>query len=186
MDLNTNVTAYQAIEFPDEGTRATGGVANVHEGERRRPAPTDIAESKRSEPVNTLPEVIQASWSRIAHANMSVHMFSALVRIATQPPGWRGPGSLALRSASLKNFLEFWSAVRDNASEPELGLAPDGSLHAEWFRSARQRLDVRFLDQKVIFGLFAGNSILEGAEPRDTAAQILNAHHAKPLSWSAG
>jgi hypothetical protein len=112
-------------------------------------------------------------------------MYRDLVRIGMQPPGWRGPGSLGLRPASLRNFLEFWSAIRGGAVEPELALAPDGSLHAEWFKSPRQRLDVRFLDRNLVFGLFTNNNVLEGTEHHNTVALILKAHQAKPLSWSA-
>lgn len=137
-------------------------------------------------PITALPEAVSASWTRIAQADISVRLYSRLVRLASQPDGWRGPGSLSLRPSSLKRFLEFWTMVRNEAREPELALAPDGSLHAEWFKSHRQRLDVRFAEPKVIFGLFAGNSILEGADNLKTVAQILMQHHAKPLAWSLG
>jgi hypothetical protein len=186
MDFGTNITKFKSIPFPDEGTRATGSVPDVRdEIAPTRPGSRVISEDQPPAPANSLPQSILSSWSRIAQANMSVRMYGDLVRIAAQQPGWRGLGSRGLRPASLRNFLEFWSAIRDGAAEPELALAPDGTLHAEWFKSQRQRLDVRFLDHQVLFGLFANNTILEGAEHRDTVAQILNAHHAKPLSWSS-
>ena len=134
---------------------------------------------------NSLPESIWTSWGRIAQANMSVRMYGDLVRIANAQDGWRGSGSLALRAGSIKNFLEFWSLVRDEAAEPELTLAPDGSLYAEWFESQRKCLDVRFAEQNVFFGLFANNNIVEGVDHLTTVAQILKLHRAKPLTWSA-
>jgi hypothetical protein len=134
---------------------------------------------------DSVPKSILALWSRIAQANISVRMYGDLVKVANQPPGWRGERSLALSEASLKSFLDFWTAVRGAAVEPELSLAPDGSLLAEWFKSPRQRLDVRFLENKVLFGLFANNSILEGAEHLSVVAQILGTHPASPLKWGA-
>jgi len=182
---NTNaIVEFKSFAFPEDGARATPGAADVSgDGARSIGAPPDIAKSRQT--ADTLPTSLLANWGRIAQANISVRMYNDLMRVATRPPGWRGPGSLALRPSSLKNFLEFWSAVRDGASEPQLSLAPDGSIHAEWYKSARQRLDARFLDQKVIFGLFANKSILEGIEPRELLVTILKAHHAKPMTWSA-
>jgi hypothetical protein len=182
MDFSTTLTKVKPIPFPEEGAQAISAVDNVRD---RKPTQTEVSETPPIPSANSLPDSILSSWTRIARAGMSVGMYDDLVRIAARPPGWGGPSSLGLRPASLRNFLEFWSSVRDAASEPELTLAPDGTLHAEWFKSARQHLDVRFLEQRVIFGLFANNSILEGAEHRDMVAQVLKAHRAKPLSWSA-
>jgi hypothetical protein len=182
MDANTRIIQFKILPFRDDDSGGTGTVPDVRD-ERALPRALQKADDQKGSS-NTLPEAILRSWSRIARANMSVRMYGDLVRIANQPPGWRGPGSLRLRPASLKNFLEFWSIVRNDAAEPELALAPDGTLHAEWFKSQRQRLDVRFLEHKVVFGLIASNSILEGAEQQNTVAQILKSHHAQPLSWS--
>jgi hypothetical protein len=179
MDVSTNITDLNSIPFPEERTRAIDVVDDVASKSQR---PSTLAQQPAAD---SLPESLLTSWSRIAQANISVRMYRDLVRIGMQPPGWRGPGSLGLRPASLRNFLEFWSAVRGSAVEPELALAPDGSLHAEWFKSPRQRLDVRFLDRNLVFGLFTNNNVLEGAEKHNTVALILKAHQAKPLSWSA-
>ena len=105
------------------------------------------------------------------------------VRLASIAPGWRGPGAQSMKVSSLNRFLHFWSLIRDDAVEPELALAPDGSIHAEWFKSLRQRLDIRFTDPNVRFGMFTNNNILEGADKLSTVAQILKDHHAKPLTW---
>jgi hypothetical protein len=180
MDFSTNITDLNSIPFPEERTRTIDVVDDVAIKSQRPSTSTQQPAS-----VNSLPESLLTSWSRIAQANMSVRMYRDLVRIGMQPPGWRGPGSLGLRPASLRNFLEFWLAVRSSAVEPELALAPDGTLHAEWFKSPRQRLDVRFLDRNLVFGLFTNNNVLEGAEKHNIVALILKAHQAKPLSWSA-
>lgn len=179
MDFGTTITDLKSIPFSEERTRTTNVVDEVASTAIQKP-------SNPIEPLSadSLPETILTSWSRIAHANMSVRMYRDLVRIGMQPQGWRA-GSLALRPASLKNFLEFWLAARDSAVEPELTLAPDGSLHAEWFKSPRQRLDIRFLDHGAVFGLFTNNDVLEGAQRSNYVASILKTHQAKPLTWSA-
>ncbi len=132
---------------------------------------------------NTLPETISATWLKIAKAEMSIAMYDDLVRIAMLPDKWRGTGTRALDSQSLGDFLKFWLIVRDVAVEPELALAPDGSLHAEWYNSQRKRLDIRFGKRKSFFGLFSNNTILEGADDMSTVAQILKYHSSEPLKW---
>ncbi|MFZ0844636.1 MAG: hypothetical protein WAM62_02510 [Pseudolabrys sp.] len=187
MDFGTTITDGNITRIGDElptpeakrksNIDATSYSANTVGSEIR---PTENGSS-----TNSLPNSIWTSWGKIAQADMSVRMFSDLVRLANAPDGWRGAGSVALRPGSIKNFLEFWSIVRGEAVEPELALAPDGSLYAEWFESQRKRLDVRFAEQNVFFGLFAKNNILEGVDHLTTVAQILRLHQAKPLTWSA-
>lgn len=128
---------------------------------------------------NAVPPAIQANWGRIAQARLPVHMYRSILRIATlQAP--------ALVPISLAYFLEFWRRVAADAVEPELVLAPDGTVHAEWFRSPRQRLDVRFAASgKAVFGLFANTDVLEGAYNTEAVATLLAAHPARPLQWSA-
>jgi len=183
MDFTTSITDHQIAVLGGE-LRAPPPRID------RRQIPTTVG--KESRPVesasssNSLPMSILANWSKIARANMSVGMYADLVRIAGAQDGWRGSGSLSLRSESLNDFLEFWSTVRDDAVEPEVALAPDGSLHAEWFKSMRRRLDVRFAKQRAFFGLFTNDGILEGVDHLNAVAQILKSHHSKPLTWSAG
>jgi hypothetical protein len=114
---------------------------------------------------------------------MSVQMYSNLVRLASAPDHWAGPNSKSLDAASIARFLDFWLLVRDDANEPSLTLAPDGSLIAEWFKSVRQRLDMRFSNRAVVFGLISPKNILEGAESAETVASILKLHPQKPLAW---
>jgi hypothetical protein len=191
MDFTTNISELSSIPFPDEGTGATRFVSDMSAKATRNQfarsmtlqrAPDD--ESRKAS-ANSVPDSILAVWTRIGSANMSVRMYRDIVRLAMQPSGWRGPGSFALRSSSLKDFLEFWYAVRDEAAEPEVTLAPDGSIHAEWFKSPRERLDVRFAEKKVIFGLLTSKSILEGAENINLVALILKSHRSQPLKWVA-
>jgi hypothetical protein len=206
MDFGTNISDLEAVAFPEEGTRAADAIPNVHDKNWRERqervaaarVPVDLRRVERSIVASGLldipdnvaaveagqmPASLLALWTRIARANMSVSMFEKILRIASQPVGWQGRGSRELQSASLKGFLDFWDVVRSDAAEPDLSLVPDGSLLAEWFQSERQRLDVRFVNNLVLFGLFANNRILEGAEQLPTVVQILKSHQSKPLAW---
>jgi hypothetical protein len=178
MDVNTNERF--TVEFAESGTRTTRVVDNVGttptETKPRVP-PQQIV------PTGTAPPAIIAAWGGIRQARMSSEMYEKLLRLASVAPGWRGPGAQSMKVSSLNQFLHFWSLIRDDAVEPELALAPDGSIHAEWFKSIRQRLDIRFADANVRFGMFTNNNILEGADKLATVAQILKDHHAKPLTW---
>jgi hypothetical protein len=177
MDFST--TEPFGVQFSEDGTRATKLIDDVG-GAAATPSPTHRVTIS----TEALPPTIVASWGPIQHADMSSAMYDKLVRLASAPAG-RVSVSDPLNASSLRHFLQFWSMVRDEAVEPELGLAPDGSIHAEWFKSVRQRLDVRFAGSKARFGLFTSNNILEGAENLTTVAKILKLHHAKPLKWGA-
>jgi hypothetical protein len=137
-----------------------------------------------SEPVtDALPGALKANWGKLTQATLSDRMYRQIQRLATVP-GDAHPGSRLLGTSCLSNFLEFWAHVHNDATEPDLVLAPDGTLYAEWFKSARQKLDVRFTSSTVTFGLFANTDILEGAQRPAAVAALLSAHAAKPLRWS--
>jgi hypothetical protein len=148
-----------------------------------RLAATQAKAPDQSPNTDAIPTSITGSWGAIARAHMSVKMYANLVKLARAPDGWAGARSRALSAAAILRFLDFWLLVRDEASEPLLTLAPDGSLVAEWFKSVRQRLDVRYSPHGVIFGLITPKNILEGAESAKTVATILKLHPQKPLSW---
>jgi hypothetical protein len=177
MDFTTNEPF--TVEFLESGTRTTPLLDAI-----RRESPHAVP-SPRLIPTNAAPSKIIDAWGAITQAGMSPGIYAKLVRLASLQPGWRGPAARALRPSSLNQFLYFWSLVRSDAVEPELALAPDGSIHAEWFKSSRQRLDVRFTESNVRFGMFVNNNILEGADKLTTVAKILKFHHAKPLRWQA-
>ena len=177
MDFNTNEPF--TMEFAESGTRITKLMDNVGatRPETKPRLPPQIVRTEAA------PRTIVAAWGAIMQARMSSEMFGKLVRLASVAPGWRGPGAQSMKVSSLNQFLQFWSLIRNDTVEPELALAPDGSIHAEWFKSARQRLDIRFADANVRFGMFTNNNVLEGADKLATVAQILKDHHAKPLTW---
>jgi hypothetical protein len=133
---------------------------------------------------NAIQSTISDNWGVISSSGMSVALFDRLVRLSGSRDGWHGPGSLSLSGKSLRAFLAFWSLIRSYAVEPEMALAPDGTLNAVWYRGMKQQLDTRFVDGNVVFGLFSGNSILEGTDKTAIVADLLLSHPAKPLTWS--
>ena len=150
-------------------------------------SPVASARSQRNTiSTDAIPSAVTGAWGAIARANMSTRMFGQIVRLSNAPDGWAGVNSKALSAAAILRFLDFWQLVRDQASEPSLTLAPDGSLVAEWFKSTKQRLDVRFSLRGAIFGLITPKNILEGVESAETAATILKVHPQRPLSWGQG
>jgi hypothetical protein len=173
VEAQTTTISDQAI---DHVGKATGALRRPVLSDQTPPLPSSTA----------LPEVIRANWGGISEADISPAMLDDLVRLAMFPDGWRGPGTLSLRSRSLNDFLEFWTAIREDAVKPELALAPDGTLQAEWFKSFRQHLDARFVQNKVYFGLFSNSEIWEGVQSATALANYLKDHPAKPFRWRAG
>jgi len=153
-------------------------------------APTEVAlqpvivtSDKSVAEVTSLPTVIADNWTRLGKAGLSVSLYSRLLKLAAPRNEHVLPRKAALRKTSLKDFLEFWMQIRQDAVEPELTLAPDGCLYAEWYRSPHRRLDVKFSDRVTHFGVIDGRRILEGAETLSSVASILRHHHSKPLKW---
>jgi hypothetical protein len=178
-----------------------GTTSSPFEVNRPEEAPTEPLQRKREASANTvafgyapvdsptsqtnrLPPTILDTWGEINRAPISVRMYGDLVRLASLSAGWRGPGSQALKADSLKAFLKFWALVQPVAKEPEISLAADGTISAEWYESGQKRLDARFGTNDVIFGLFASNVIVEGLDKPEEVAQLLKLHRSRPLSWS--
>jgi len=137
---------------------------------------------ERSSQMTALPQIIERNWSRIALADLTVGLVSRLVSAAAATERNRKP----LSEKALERFFRFWRSVKDQASEPEIVPTPDGGLHAEWFKSPSQRLDIKFSESNVFFGLINGKKILEGAYDQDTVAAILKNNPSQPLRWGSG
>jgi hypothetical protein len=132
-----------------------------------------------------MPGAIEANLSRmVGVGGLSHSLFESLVRVAAAP-ATSNAAYQSLTTSSLADFLDFWTRVKTVATEPEVSVAPDGSLAAEWYKSGRQKLDARFVDRKVIYGLFANTSIHEGADRVEVVAEFLKNHPAHPLQWAA-
>lgn len=157
------------------------------ESERPRPSAntvgaTQVLERETKSATTLFPDALLAHWNEIVSTGISVRLYRDLVRLGL---GRRVQGNVAMREDSLKSFLQFWARVREGAAEPEIALAPDGTIHAEWYESPKKRLDVRFATPKAFFGLFDGNNILEGVERPEIVAQLLMAYPGRPLSRSS-
>jgi hypothetical protein len=148
---------------------------------------TSSARTQQSEQVGTetLPNAIKANWGKIIKAQLSERIYVKLESLAAGPSSMLGPNAARpLDAKSLGDFLDFWVRVRTIAAEPEITSAPDGTLHAEWYKSDRQRLDARFTANGVMFGLIAGTKLIEGAETPETVASLLKNNPAQPLKWT--
>lgn len=125
------------------------------------------------------------NWSRIALSGLSDQSFTMLKRLARNEDGWCGPGSVGLSASSVSNFLDFWSLIRISAVEPEFSLAPNGFLHVEWHENWKKHLDMAFRgDGRVIYGLFDGLNVHEGADYFQALALMLMERTSKPFNWS--
>ena len=140
------------------------------------------APSAATDGTSVLPRVISDNWGRILRAGLSEKMQARLIHAATAR---RQPNARTLTSQSLAEFLDFWNRVRAVAVEPQVTVAPDGTLWALWFRSDRERLDIRFTPNGALYGLVSAPEIHEGAASVDSLVRLLENRPDGPLKWSA-
>jgi hypothetical protein len=134
--------------------------------------------------VNAMPQAIVSNWTSIFRAGLSVPLYSRIMQISLRQDGWRGPGSKGLTPEALKVWLDFWTATKDDASEPALALTARGTIQAEWFRNSRSHLDLEFVSKdKIFFGLFDGRATYEGVDTLRAIIPWLSDHRARPLQW---
>jgi hypothetical protein len=127
----------------------------------------------------SIPSSIEENWNDILQADLSPKLYNRLLKLAASA------ADSPLRTKSIRDFLDFWSLIKVDAKEPELAMDPNGALHAEWFKTDQERLDIRFARHEAVFGLFAKRSIFEGTEiDFQRLADILRSHSAKPLLWT--
>jgi hypothetical protein len=180
MPYSTNVGDIVVTATPS----STTGRSDTPKTQQGTSAFTIVAPEDTRAESDALPGAVRANWGKIAKAKLTQRMYAKIVRVAAASAALRPPAR-ALTPASLGVFLDFWMRVRFVAAEPELALAADGIVSAEWYKSPRQKLDLRFAASTVIYGLFANSSISEGADSSETVANLLKAHPSKPLQWSA-
>ncbi len=187
MDTLTTISDLHVIPLADAGSRQilfsdTGGAqyATLAANMRARRA------ARVQEPLtaNAMPQVIVSNWTRLFRAKLSGSLYSRIMQIARRQDGWRGEGSKGLTQEALKAWLDFWTGVSNEASEPALALTARGTLQAEWFRSSRRHLDLEFVSEKrIFFGLFNGRAAYEGVDTIEELGPWLSDHHAHPLEW---
>lgn len=134
---------------------------------------------------DALPDALSANWSKLTAANLTKSFRSRLLTLASDRLGTSPSEIRGLRPKSLSDFLDFWDDVKEHAVEPEITVSRDGSLVAEWFKSEKERLDIKFADRALLFGLLDKGAILEGAQGIDLVSKILLDHDSKPLKWRA-
>lgn len=89
-----------------------------------------------------------------------------------------------LQTSVFGDFLLFLELSQEPNVDPEMFLAPNGMLVAEWYRSSRSHLDIEFAGgNKCFFGIFSPGQILEGSGSVSELARILSGHSSHPLKW---
>jgi len=180
MDFSTNASSFEISQLVDD--LSAGDLINSFASQSRRlgrPRPSSDLTT------NALPRAIEENWVKLKQSGLSSKFYSRLLRLALDRfnPAITTSSKEKIRASSLSDFLEFWARIKTDAVEPELSVSKDGSIFVEWFKSNNQRLDIKFAEGAVIFGLFNQGKILEGAETKEQAAQILQDHHARPFRW---
>lgn len=121
---------------------------------------------------SAVPYAVANNWVLLAKSKLSRKTYGRILRLAQEA---ESPGRAALRPGSLRTFLSFWDTVSVLASEPEVTLARNGNLVAEWHRTWNCHLDVEFKeDGMVLYGLFTGRIVSEGRDAVDALARRLS------------
>ena len=117
---------------------------------------------------SAVPDAVEKNWVLLAKSKLSRKTYGRMLRLAQEAAS---PGQAALRPGSLHTFLSFWDKVRVFAPEPEVTLARNGNLVAEWHERWNRHLDVEFKeDGMVLYGLFIGRIVNEGRDAADALA----------------
>ncbi len=120
---------------------------------------------------SAVPYAVANNWVLLAKSKLSRKTYGRILRLAEEA---ESPGRAALRPGSLRTFLSFWDTVSGLDSEPEVTLARNGNLVAEWHRRWNCHLDVEFKeDGMVLYGLFTGRIVSEGRDSADALARRL-------------
>jgi hypothetical protein len=152
--------------------------------EAARYEPSQASSSSTS---NTLPAAIRDNWLSLARSGLQPATMNKLIRLARKQDGWKGAGSVGLKTGALRSFLSFWRAISDEAREPFLTVTPAGNLYAEWHASWRRHLDIEFVGNgEVFFGLFHTDEILEGRSRTKPLEELLKSRRGTPLLWGDG
>ncbi len=186
MDFFTGITRFQVDSLLDEDSAGSSirSFGSDNPSLRQRRARQPDADTVQTE---ALPAAFASNWTKLKSSQLSPKFYSRLLRLASDGFSSKPLQSneRKLRPSSLSDFLDFWSKIKGAAVEPDVSLSNDGSISVEWFKSNDQRLDVKFAQDAVMFGLLNNGKILEGAENKEQVALILLSHGAKPFLWRA-
>ncbi len=120
---------------------------------------------------SAVPDAVANNWVLLAKSKTSGKTYGRILRLAQEA---ESPGRAALRPGSLRTFLSFWDTVSILAPEPEVTIARNGNLVAEWHKRWNCHLDVEFKeDGMILYGLFTGRIVNEGRDAADSLARRL-------------
>ena len=123
---------------------------------------------------SAVPDAMANNWVSLAKSKTSGKMGKIYGRILRLAQEAESPGRVALRTGSFRTFLSFWKTVGVLAPEPEVTIARNGNLIAEWHKRWNRHLDVEFKeDGMVLYGLFIGSIVSEGRESAASLARRL-------------
>ena len=143
-------------------------------------------------PDEALPDTVSSpsllkSWFALSQSDISPRNFTRLQNAAIQFEGTAGVAASQTLYGAIRQFLTFWTAVKQGNQEPELYVANNGRLQAVWSHQNGWFLVIEFSgDDKVFWGMYQDEDILEGEKSSATItelAETLKALPSKPLRW---
>jgi hypothetical protein len=153
--------------FPQEMAKCS-----FHAGVELNPSTCYIQQTRCTD---TVPGAIRTNWQQLARARLTVKTYRYLLKLASKDHGWRGEGSLPMNPRSLTTFLHLWNLVNQDLPEPEFVLMPNGNLQAEWYKDDHHFIELEFQPgDNIIFGIFDGQTIMEGVTNIKEVVQLLN------------
>lgn len=197
MTISSDYSGVYSFQFSEDSTSAASPADVAQLSKQRYKAPSSEDGTPNAfkitnvVPVNApsadttsqMPESALLLWPQFLSNNLTMKLVNSIVHLLSAKGGAGEGRKKPLSHESLNAFLEFWDGVKDVAIDPDLSLAPDGTLVAEWYNSVNRRLDVRFLGKDVVFGLIAGARILEGVDSQKSVILMMRNHPASPLKW---
>jgi len=134
---------------------------------------------------NVIPDTIRRNWQKLVQAGLTRKTYLYILKLASKNVGWRGQGSCPMKAQSLANFLWLWNKVAEFAQEPEFVLLPHGNLQIEWYKDDRHFVELEFQsNKKIIFGIFDGETIIEGIAHAKEIVPLLRLRDFTPFKRS--
>jgi hypothetical protein len=131
---------------------------------------------------SAVPETIIRNWQLLAQAGLTTKTYSYIFKLASKNVGWRGHGSCPMNAQSLAAFLQLWNQIVEFAQEPEFVLMPNGNLQIEWYKDNYHFVELEFQpDNKIIFGIFDGETVIEGVAAVEEIVPLLQQRNFKPV-----
>jgi len=131
---------------------------------------------------SAVPETIMGNWQLLAQAGLTTKTYAYIFKLASKNDGWRGHGSRPMNAQSLAAFLQLWNQIAEFAQEPEFVLMPNGNLQIEWYRDDNHFVELEFQpNNKIIFGMFDGETVIEGVAHVKEIVPLLQQRNFNPL-----